>query len=180
MDVRVRRSRDQWAKLAAQFEAVQGISKTAFRAERDVPLSSFTYWYRELRTTQPPMVEAVKGSPFVEVERLKPTSRGWESGSTCETIMECGRFRLRLDSLSASPTPASTVPVCVPTSSLPNAPTAFPSSASPKGLGQSLVSTCIACAVNHQYLTDVIMRVADNPQNAIDELLPHVWRPSGG
>ena len=99
MDARVRRSREEWAELAAEFEAAQGVSKTAFCAQRGVPVSSFTRWYRKLRTTQPQMIKAVKESPFVEVERLKPIGRGWETDSVSDTIIECGRFRLRLDSL---------------------------------------------------------------------------------
>ncbi len=45
---------------------------------------------------------------------------------------------------------------------------------------QSLVSSCIANEINPQeYLADVIMRIQDHPQSAIDELLPDVWKPSG-
>jgi len=45
---------------------------------------------------------------------------------------------------------------------------------------QSLVSSCIANDINPQeYLADVIMRIQDHPQSAIDELLPDVWQPSG-
>jgi transposase len=44
---------------------------------------------------------------------------------------------------------------------------------------QSLVSSCIANQINPQaYLSDVIMRVQDHPQSAIDELLPDQWQPS--
>ena len=43
---------------------------------------------------------------------------------------------------------------------------------------QTLVSSCIANNVNPQtYLTDVLMRVQDQPHSQIDELLPWNWRP---
>ncbi len=43
---------------------------------------------------------------------------------------------------------------------------------------QSLVASCIANKVNPQdYLTDVLMRIQDHPQSAIDDLLPDQWRP---
>lgn len=43
---------------------------------------------------------------------------------------------------------------------------------------QSLVATCIAHDVNPQdYIADVLMRIQDHPQSAIDELMPHRWTP---
>lgn len=45
----------------------------------------------------------------------------------------------------------------------------------------SLVATCEANDVNPvAYLTDVLMRIADHPNSAIDELLPHRWRGPPG
>ncbi len=42
----------------------------------------------------------------------------------------------------------------------------------------SLVMTCEANGVNpQQYLADVLLRVQTHPASAIDELLPHKWRP---
>ena len=42
----------------------------------------------------------------------------------------------------------------------------------------SLVSTCEANHINPvDYLTDVLIRIQAHPQSAIDELLPHKWKP---
>jgi transposase len=42
----------------------------------------------------------------------------------------------------------------------------------------SLVSTCEAQGVNPtDYLADVLIRIQTHPQSAIDELLPHQWKP---
>jgi transposase len=43
---------------------------------------------------------------------------------------------------------------------------------------QTLVATCAACGVNpHEYIADVLVRVATHPASALDELLPMNWRP---
>lgn len=42
----------------------------------------------------------------------------------------------------------------------------------------TLVSTCEANDVNPiAYLTDVLIRIQTHPQSAINELLPHKWKP---
>ena len=42
---------------------------------------------------------------------------------------------------------------------------------------QTVVATCAACDVNpNEYPTDVLVRVADHPASALDELLPMNWR----
>jgi transposase len=42
----------------------------------------------------------------------------------------------------------------------------------------SLTATCDANGVNPlAYLTDVLGRIGSHPQNRLDELLPHLWRP---
>ncbi len=42
---------------------------------------------------------------------------------------------------------------------------------------QTLVATCVACDVNpHDYLTDVLLRVATHPASKLDELLPMNWK----
>jgi hypothetical protein len=48
------------------------------------------------------MIKAVKESPFVEVERLKPIGRGWETDSTSNTIIECGLPKLETGQTTVS------------------------------------------------------------------------------
>ena len=44
---------------------------------------------------------------------------------------------------------------------------------------QTVVHTCVANGVNPQkYLTDVLIRLASHPADAIDELLPMNWTPA--
>lgn len=44
---------------------------------------------------------------------------------------------------------------------------------------QTLVSTCVACGINpHDYLADVLLRVATHPASALDDLLPMNWKPA--
>ena len=43
----------------------------------------------------------------------------------------------------------------------------------------SLLASCVANGVNpEEYLADVLLRVASHPARAIDDLLPHRWRPA--
>jgi transposase len=44
----------------------------------------------------------------------------------------------------------------------------------------SLTATCEANGVEPiAYLTDVLSRIGSHPAAALDQLLPHKWRPSG-
>ena len=41
----------------------------------------------------------------------------------------------------------------------------------------SILQTCVLHDVDpQQYLADVLIRVQDHPQSAIDDLLPHRWK----
>jgi len=47
-------------------------------------------------------------------------------------------------------------------------------------INQSLVSSCTLNGIDpEQYLTDVLIRIQSHPQNRIDDLLPHRWKPPG-
>ena len=99
MSRQVRRSRKFWAQIVAEFDATEDVSKTAFCAHHGVSISTFSRWYRRLRAAHPQEMMATQGSAFVEVERTSRKGGAWDVAPPTETIMECGRFRLRLETL---------------------------------------------------------------------------------
>ncbi len=78
-----RRSRIEWQELIDE-QAASGLSQKAFCAQRDIPLATFGYWKRKLRSVSPSLpagsgADPVSLADWIELPTHEPASGGgWQ------------------------------------------------------------------------------------------------------